>query len=183
MTQFDDRYDPIYQRGHRIPADGRPQDLSAETTDRAAGNGSRAASAGIERTEAGFAAAAAPRPTPAAHPTSTDLTGAAGISEVVPPELAGREQGQDPAPAPRSKFNPFLLALWLLGAGGITLGFWAALGPVMTMNDPFGVNSGFGPPEWIYLLSMLSPGLIAGGLTALAAALVLHSLAWQRRRG
>ena len=53
----------------------------------------------------------------------------------------------------------------------------------MTMNDTFGVNSGFGPPEWIYLLSMLSPGLIAGGLTALAAALVLHSLAWQRRKG
>ncbi|AUI50775.1 hypothetical protein [Arthrobacter crystallopoietes] len=180
MTQFDDRYDPIYQRGHRVPADGRPQDLSAEPAGRIAGNGSRAAN---ERSEAGFAAAAAPRPAPAAHPASTDLTGAAGMSEVVPPELAGRSEEQDAAPAPRSKFNPFLLALWLLGAGAIALGFWAALGPVMTMNDPFGVNSGFGPPEWIYLLSMLSPGLIGGGLTALVAALLLHSLAWQRRRG
>ncbi|MCW2131043.1 hypothetical protein [Arthrobacter sp. VKM Ac-2550] len=183
MKQFDDRYDPIYQRGHRLPADGRPQDLSAEPAGRTAGNGSKAGSAGNERAEAGFAAAPAARPTPAAHPTSTDLTGAAGISEVVPPELAGREEEHDAAPAPRSKFNPFLLALWLLGAGAITLGFWAALGPVMTMNDPFGTSSGFGPPEWMYLLGILSPGLVAGGLMALAAALVLHSLAWQRRRG
>jgi hypothetical protein len=180
MTQFDDRYDPIYQRGHRIPADGRPQDLSAEPAGRTAGDGTRAANG---RTEAGFAAAAAARPTPAAHSTSTDLTGAAGISEVVPPELAGREEEHDAVAPPRSKFNPFLLALWLLGTGAVALGVWAALGPVMAMNDPFGVSSGFGSPEWMYLLGVLSPGLIAGGLAALAAALVLHSLAWQRRRG
>lgn len=177
MTQFDDRYDPIYQRGHRIPAEGRPQDLSAESAGRTTRYAGTPGKADNARADVGFTAA------PAAHPASTDLTGAAGISEVVPPELAGREEEQDAAPTPRSKFNPFLLALWLLGTGAIALGVWAAVAPMAFMNDPFGVSPGFGSTQWIYLFGVLSPGLVAGGLMALATALALHGLAWQRRRG
>jgi hypothetical protein len=177
MTQFDDRYDPIYQRGHGIPAEGRPQDLSAGPAGRTARYASTPGEAGSAGADVGFAAA------PAAPSTSSDLTGAAGISEVVPPELAGREEGHDAAPPTWSKFNPFLLALWLLGTGATALGVWAAVGPMAFMNDPFGASSGFGSPEWMYLLGVLSPGLVAGGLMALATALALHSLAWQRRKG
>jgi hypothetical protein len=174
MTQFDDRYDPIYQRGHGIPADAGPQDLSAERAGGTTGSPGKAANDGAQ---AGFLAAPA-----AARPASGDQAGPAGISEVVPPELAGREEEHDAAVPPRPKFNPFLLALWLLGAGAIALGLWGALGPITAMDDPFGTSSGFGSPQWMYLFAALSPGLVAGGLMALATALALHSLAWQRRR-
>jgi hypothetical protein len=172
MTQFDDRYDPIYQRGHRNPADGGPQDLSAEHAGEPTASPGKAANDGAQ---AGFAAAPAPRP------ASGEQAGPAGISEVVPPELAGREEEHAAVP-PRPKFNPFLLALWLLGAGAIALGLWGALGPITAMDDPFGTSTGFGSPQWIYLFATLSPGLVAGGLMAFTAALALHSLDWQRRR-
>ena len=71
MTQFDDRYDPIYQRGHRIPAEGRPQDLSADPAGRTARYAGTPGKAGSAGADVGFAAA------PAAPSTSSDLTGAA----------------------------------------------------------------------------------------------------------
>lgn len=189
MPGFDERYDPIYQRGHQGQASGTGQSA------RAAGNGQIRPSSGNNPSEqaAGSGQIAQPVPRPPDHtpfsrpdrfrrPLGPGREGALdgpGISEVAP---AGDPAGSaEPAESAARKINPFLLALWLVGLVTLGLGIFSALVPLGLINtDQF--DPGPDPSVWLFILPTLSPGFLGGGFACIGLALGLHALGWQRRR-
>ena len=182
MPGFDERYDPIYQRGHQGQAPGTAQSA------RASGNGQiRQASA----SGSGPASQPVPRPPEHAPFGRTDhpgrpadhsrdgLHGGPGISEVAPAGAAA--EAGEPAESVARKINPFLLALWLIGLAALGLGIFSAMVPLGLIDtDQFA--PGPDPSVWLFILPTLSPGFLSGGFACIGLALGLHALAWQRRR-
>jgi hypothetical protein len=179
MPGFDERYDPIYQRGH-----------PGQTAD--TGQSAGASGNGQVRQVSGAGPAARPVPRPPEHapfrvpdhprrPSGSpghEFAESPGISEVTPVDAAA-EHGR-PAASWKRKLNPFLLALWLFGIATLGLGIFAALVPLGVINtDQFA--PGPGPSVWLFILPTLSPGFLSGGFACIGLALGLHALAWQRR--
>jgi len=186
MPGFDERYDPIYQRGHS------GQSAGARASGSIPGEPSGAASVRPVRDghpDSGRAVPRRPdhapqhgRPESFAAPLDRQAAehhGHSGISEVVPSDA---DPGHDePARRPAPRFNPFLLALWLLGLAVLGLGVFSAMVPMgLADSDPFGVNPE--PSVWMFILPSLAPGLLGSGTICLGLALAVHAVAWQRRR-
>lgn len=189
MPGFDERYDPIYQRGHQAQASGTGQSA------RASGNGQTRQSSGSSPSEqaAGPGQVAQPVPRPPDHtpfsrpnhfhrpadPARDGFLDGPGISEVAP---AGDPAGPaEPAASAARKINPFLLALWLVGIVALGLGIFSALVPLGVIDtDRFA--PGPDPSVWLFILPTLSPGFLSGGFACIGLALGLHALAWRRRR-
>ena len=89
-----------------------------------------------------------------------------------------------PAAAPelsRSRFNPWLALLWLLGVLLTAAGAWAEWGvqkTVVILTRPPTVEEYYVIPA---VLSAFSPWLLIVGVAALVAAVHLHAAQWQRR--
>ncbi|EMY33227.1 hypothetical protein D477_015888 [Arthrobacter crystallopoietes BAB-32] len=182
MPGFDERYDPIYQRGHSGQATGQAPGARS-------GGSAPGAQIGTGHFDGGQAVPRRPdhapqhgRPEPFASPLerqAAEHQGRSGISEVVPADAV--PDHDEPARRPAPKFNPFLLALWLLGLAALGLGVFAAMVPMGLANpDPFGVNPG--PSVWMLVLPTFAPGLLTCGTVCLGLALAVHALAWQQRR-
>lgn len=157
-SQFDQRYDSIYQRGG--DARGAPR------------AGARPAASGPA-----FRTAATERATDGSPEHAT------GIAEVIPPDAAPQVRPEG-TPAVRGKVNPFLVALWVLGLGLAVFGAWGSVAPYfieVQAADPFNAQP-FGPP-WSFVLSTFAPNLLVAGLIIIAGVLTLHAVNWSRRRG
>jgi hypothetical protein len=173
-SQFDQRYDSIYQRGGQAHETAR--------------SGGRPASPQIA-TPRPAAAAAEPardaRPSPAFRAAATELAGdsiaeSTGIAEIIPPDAVPQVRPAGP-PAARWKMNPFLVALWVLGLGLTVLGGWGSVAPYVVQMDYMGtqgVPNGF---PWFIMVSTLAPNVVFAGLVIIAGTLALHAVGWIRR--
>jgi hypothetical protein len=170
-SQFDHRYDSIYQRGGEAHATARSGGRPA-TPQIAA---SRPAAPTAEHARPAFSAAA------------TELAGdsvaqSTGIAEIIPPDAAPQLRPEG-APAARRKINPFLVALWVLGLGLSAFGAWASFAPyLIEMEAMAAPSSPFGPP-WSFLLSTVAPNVLLAGLISIVGVLTLHAVGWMRRHG
>lgn len=111
---------------------------------------------------------------PADPPLSSTPDAAANVVEVIP---EGAPQNQAVAP-PSQRLNPFVLALWLLGAALLALGLWAVFAPLQV--DETALNGPF--PQWIFIISQSAGGIVVSGSILLAAAGALSAVRWDRRR-
>ncbi|MET1152776.1 hypothetical protein [Arthrobacter sp.] len=174
-SQFDQRYDSIYQRGGGAPetarSGGRP------STPQMAASRPAAPTAGHARDAR-----------PAVSAAATELAGdsvaqSTGIGEIIPPDAAPQVRPED-APAARRKINPYLVALWVLGLGLTVLGAWGSVAPYVVQMDSMGTQgpmpNGF---PWFIMVSTLAPNVAFAGLVIIAGTLTLHALGWIRRHG
>ncbi|MGW6171918.1 hypothetical protein ACWF5H_00350 [Arthrobacter sp. NPDC055138] len=173
-SQFDQRYDSIYQRGG----------VAHETARSAA------------RPAVPQVAPARPAAPPAVHAkdarpafnaAATELEGdslaqSTGIAEIIPPDAAAQVRPEG-TPAAHRTINPFLVALWVLGLGLTAFGTWASVAPYLIEMEAEAVpSSPFGPP-WYFLLSTVAPNVLLAGLVTIAGVLTLHAVGWTRRHG
>lgn len=149
---FDSRYDPIYQRGGTGNAGAPPV------------NGANVA----------------PAPGPREHPAApvgqsprSEPEDEANVVEVSPVGALPSD-----APGPPSGLNPFVVALWILGAALLVLGLWAVFAPLQV--DETAVNGPF--PQWVFLVSQSAGGIVISGSIVTAVAGALSALAWEQRR-
>ncbi|WP_309070077.1 hypothetical protein [Arthrobacter sp.] len=155
---IDSRYSPIYQRGGTAGTGGAGAP---------AAHGSRWASPGEPPQQ---------RPDAPAEPDLPPAPDAgANVVEVVPEGVPHN----DAAVSAGRRFNPFLLALWLLGAALLALGLWAVFAPLQV--DETAVNGPF--PQWIFIISQSAGGIVVSGSILLAAAGALSAVRWDRQRG
>lgn len=149
---IDSRYSPIYQRGGTgtPPAQGSRWTSADESPQ--------------HRSDTPVAPLRGETPDPVAN-----------VVEVIP---EGVPQNNATVP-PSQRLNPFVLALWLLGAALLALGLWAVFAPLQvdeaTINGPF--------PQWIFIISQSAGGIVVSGSILLAAAGALSAIRWDRRRG
>ena len=155
-SQFDQRYDSIYQRGGEAHETARSAVRPATT------------SPAIR--------------TAAVEPSSDAAAQSTDIAEVIPPDAAAQVRPEH-IPAAHRKFNPFLVALWVLGLGLCAFGTWASVAPYLIEMEAEAVpSSPFGPP-WYFLLSTVAPNVLLAGLVTIAGVLTLHAVGWTRRHG
>ena len=175
-SQFDQRYDSIYQRGGEAPDSAR------------SGGRSAASQLAARPAEAAPGPARDARPKPGFRDAATELAGenaaeSTGIAEVVPPDAAPQVRPEG-APAAHWKINPFLVALWLLGLGLTVLGAWGSVAPYVVQMDFMGTQgtmpNGF---PWFVMVSTLAPNVVFAGLVIIAGTLTLHAVGWIRRHG
>lgn len=156
---IDNRYSPIYQRGGTGPAAPRT-------------NGSTPAKPSGQQH---VPPAAPPQAAPASRPTAGDPS---HIVEVLPEGAAPAPESVQTTRHPILRINPFVVVLWILGAGLLCVGLWALFAPMQvdetSLAGPF--------PQWIFVVSQSAGGIILGGSILLAAAGVLSGLFWERRR-
>lgn len=150
---IDSRYSPIYQRG----GTGAPES-----------HASRGASPGASQQRLPDTLPEAPE----RHPLPAD---SANVVEVTPE--VSRPSDADAVPGQR--INPFVLALWLLGAALLALGLWAVFAPLQVNETA--INGGQFP-QWIFIISQSAGGIVVSGSILLAAAGALSALFWDRRR-
>lgn len=153
--QIDNRYSAIYQRG---------------------GTGAKAV-----RTNAPASPGAAQQnhpdtpPTGSAQPVRPSAEAPANVVEVLPEGVAPSERV---AGSGGARINPFVLFLWVLGAGLLALGLWAVFAPLQVeetaINGPF--------PQWVYIISQSAGGIVVSGSILLAAAGALSALSWDGSR-
>ncbi|MEV7649554.1 hypothetical protein [Arthrobacter sp. NPDC089319] len=169
-SQFDQRYDTIYQRGGDAPEAARSVGLTAPGPAAGATPAARVA----EQTQPAFRA-------PATELVGDSVAQSTGIAEVIPPDAAPQVRPEG-TPAHRT-INPFLVALWVLGLGLTAFGTWASVAPYLIEMEAEAVpSSPFGPP-WYFLLSTVAPNVLLAGLATIAGVLTLHAVGWTRRRG
>jgi len=170
---FDPRHDAIYQRGYQAGDSQAAQPGAAQAgTSRGSAVRGSAARIGDPPAGPGTPAAAASAGTGAADEIG-DLDPLGFDSDVFHDELE------------RTRWNPFIALLWVLGVvlptGGITLQ-WQAV------NNMFGSSSsdGTGDAPMSVVLQQFSylvaPSVITGGLFILAGLLFWHAAAWRARR-
>lgn len=170
-SQFDQRYDTIYQRGGDAPEAARSVGLTAPGPAAGATPAARVA----EQTQTAFRA-------PATELVGDSVAQSTGIAEVIPPDAAPQVRPEGVSAA-RRKINPYLVALWLLGLGLTAFGTWASFAPyLIEMQAMAAPTSPFGPP-WSFLLSTVAPNVLLAGLVTIAGVLTLHAVTWMRRHG
>lgn len=177
QPDIDRRFNPIYQRG------GPTTETRSNDGDAAPAGISGSASSGEARDQApdGAEPSRAAQHVPHA-PESPDNSGSSGnseshgagrIAEVIP-------AGAVSAPARRGRGipNPFLVGLWLLGAGLVGFGLWAVFAPLQ-MEDASMMGGPY--PQWIFFVAQSASGIIVAGVIALCTAAALHAAFWERR--
>ncbi|UNK45879.1 hypothetical protein [Arthrobacter sulfonylureivorans] len=153
-SQFDQRYDSIYQRGGEAHETARSAVRPATT------------SPAIR--------------TAAVEPSSDAAAQSTDIAEVIPPDAAPQVRPEGAAAA-RRKINPFLVALWALGIALSVFGAWGSVAPTFIEMQATQTTT-FGPP-WYFVLYTLAPNVLIAGLITIAGVLVLHAVDWTRRHG
>ncbi|TJY70141.1 hypothetical protein E4J89_08165 [Arthrobacter sp. CAU 1506] len=171
-SQFDQRYDTIYQRGGDAAETARSVGLTAPGP----AAGATPAAPVAEQSQPAFRA-------PAAELGGDSMAQSTGIAEVIPPDAAPQVRPEG-APAARRKINPYLVALWVLGLGLTAFGAWGSVAPYLVEMDPQGMQ-GFMPNgfPWFIMISTLAPNVVFAGLVIIAGALTLHAVGWIRRHG
>lgn len=150
---IDSRYSPIYQRGGTGSPDAHE---------------SRWPSPGEPQQQRSNTLPEAP----AQHPVPVD---SAAVVEVMPDGSGA----SDSTASERPRRNPFVLALWLLGAALLALGLWAVLAPLQA--NEAAINGG--PfPQWIFIISQSAGGIMVSGSILIAAAGALSAVFWDRGR-
>lgn len=186
QRDIDNRYNPIYQRGGSETAapDAGSIENSQSASRRAAGRQADDRSAGNQAagylpagsSSAGEVAGSHSVESRPAQPAgdAPEHTGSGRIAEVIPADATAH------SPQRTQRFpNPFLIALWIVGVGLIAFGVWLLFAPLnMDQSDP----GDFVIAQWVFIAAQSASGLVVGGAMALTAALVLHSLSWERRR-
>ncbi|MFT4471051.1 hypothetical protein ACMX2H_14215 [Arthrobacter sulfonylureivorans] len=171
-SQFDQRYDTIYQRGGDAPETARSVGLTASGP---------SADATVAAPNADNARRAVPAP--AAELAGDSVAQSTGIAEVIPPDAAPQARAEG-APAARRKINPYLLALWVLGLGLTAFGAWGSVAPYVVDMNLMGaqgaMDNGF---PWFIMVSTLAPNVVFAGLVIIAGTLTLHAVGWMRRHG
>jgi len=168
-SQFDQRYDSIYQRGGEALETARSGGRPATPQIAAA----RPAAPTAEYARPAFSAAA------------TELAGdsvaqSTGIAEIIPPDAVPQVR-PDGAQSAGRKVNPFLVALWVLGIALSAFGAWGSVAPTFIEMQATPTTA-FGPP-WYLVLYTLAPNVLIAGLITIAGVLVLHAVDWTRRHG
>ncbi|GAB3542939.1 hypothetical protein GCM10027403_36400 [Arthrobacter tecti] len=178
---IDNRYSPIYQRG------GTGQRPNGSTPGPASGPAGGQMPAASQQRPPSFAQAPAPSDAPKVHtppgaqaPSGTPAPSGdqANIVEVLPegaPRPVDRSRGTGPAIL---RINPFVVVLWLVGAGVMAIGLWVLFAPMQmdesSLTEPF--------PQWIFIVGQSAGGILMSGAIILTAAGVLSALFWERRR-
>jgi hypothetical protein len=152
---IDPRYDPAFQRGGVDAVRLRPYAPAAapERSDDGLPVGSAVAAApdaGPRGGDAGVGGATSER-----HPAARPVVVASGV---------------------RAGGNPWLLALWIVGALLTAAGGWA----IWTGENRFvsaAPTTDFVTPM---VLVAIAPALLTAGLLGIVAAIVLHAIAWRR---
>lgn len=150
---IDSRYSPIYQRGGTGSPDAQE---------------SRWPSSGEPQQQRSDTHPEAPHQLPI--PVDS-----AAVVEVMP-DGSGASAS---APSERPRRNPFVLALWLLGAALLALGLWAVFAPLQVHETAI---DGGPFPQWIFIISQSAGGIVVSGSILIAAAGALSAVFWDRGR-
>lgn len=190
---FDPRYDPAFQRGYR-PQPGEPTRTRARTAGAAGAAPARdrsrvepRAELGSVEAEAAWDAApeAVPLPDlsapsfPVASPAGPPATGASGLPGAIAPAAGGFLAGAELSP----RRNPFMLALWIIGAALVVVGVavYAIAANASYTNNYSGTASDIGTQVFIQIGWVLAGPMITIGFATLIALLFLTALGARRR--
>lgn len=172
---FDPRHDAVFQRGYE--AGSAPRTAPASEADAPAPARVAPAAASASEPER-----STPRPDDSPRPNPADGT-APPLAELASTEL--HEASLVPQPK-RSRFNPFIIGLWLLGpalAGG---GIWLQMRQAAFSYASNGTSFSMDDVPWDVVYQQLvwgiSPTMITAGVTTILGLLFWHAWRWRAAR-
>jgi hypothetical protein len=99
---------------------------------------------------------------------------------VVERELPPPAEIPEPVDVEKARFNPWLAGLWVLGVISVVASFlanWALF------EQASGIDGDLSENYYVYvsIVQTFAPWIFGVGLSAIAGAVLLHALDWQRR--
>ncbi|KGJ72241.1 hypothetical protein GY21_16685 [Cryobacterium roopkundense] len=185
---FDPRHDAVFQRGYEAGSTPGTRPTAAADAPAPAREAPAAASASVPGHRAGSAPSGGPSARTEADTLRQNLADLNVAEEQAPPlaELADTHLQEAALVPPRkpSRFNPFILALWVLGPALFLGGSWLQVqAATRSYNSNFSGTAEM-PFDMVIqqFLWSLTPAMVAAGITTMLGLLFWHAWHWRAAR-